>query len=134
MLFRLFVIFSVVPIIELALLIEIGNYIGSSLTITIIITTGLAGAVLARSQGLFVLKQLQLSIQNLQSPADPIIEGVLVLMGGLLLITPGILTDIIGFFTLFPFSRQLLRNIFKEIILKRMNKNMIYTNQYEEKI
>ena len=132
MLFKFFLLFSIVPIIELALLIEIGRYIGSTLTVTIIIATGLAGAVLAKSQGAHVLKQLQFSIQNIQSPADPIIEGVLVLMGGLLLLTPGILTDAIGFFVLFPFSRQIFRNIFKEIILRRMNQKIIYNNQFEE--
>ena len=133
MLFKFFLLFSIVPIIELALLIEIGKYIGVTLTIIIIVTTGLAGAALAKSQGAQVLRQLQFSIQNIQSPADPIIEGVLVLMGGLLLLTPGMLTDAIGFFVLFPFSRQLFRNIFKEIILRRMNQKIIYNNQFEEK-
>ena len=133
MLFKFFLLFSIVPIIELALLIEIGKYIGVTLTIIIIVTTGLAGAALAKSQGAQVLRQLQLSIQNIQSPADSIIEGVLVLMGGLLLLTPGMLTDAIGFFVLFPFSRQLFRNIFKEIILRRMNQKIIYNNRFEEK-
>ena len=133
MLFKFFLLFSIVPIIELALLIEIGKYIGVTLTIIIIVTTGLAGAALAKSQGAQVLRQLQFSIQNIQSPADSIIEGVLVLMGGLLLLTPGMLTDAIGFFVLFPFSRQLFRNIFKEIILRRMNQKIIYNNQFEEK-
>ena len=133
MLFKFFLLFSIVPIIELALLIEIGKYIGVTLTIIIIVTTGLAGAALAKSQGAQVLRQLQFSIQNIQSPADPIIEGVLVLMGGLLLLTPGMLTDAIGFFVLFPFSRQLFRNIFKEIILRRMNQKIIYNNRFEEK-
>jgi UPF0716 protein FxsA len=133
MLFKIFLLFSIVPIIELALLIEIGKYIGTTLTIIIIVTTGLAGAVLAKSQGAHVLRQLQFSIQNIQSPADPIIEGVLVLIGGLLLLTPGMLTDAIGFFVLFPFSRQFFRNIFKETILRRMNQKIIYNNQFEDK-
>ena len=134
MLFRLFIIFSLVPIVELALLIEIGSYIGSTLTIVIIVATGLAGAILAKNQGSNVLRHLQFSLQNMQSPTDPIIEGVLVLSGGLLLLTPGILTDILGLFILFPFSRQFLRNICKEIIFRRINnQKVVYTNQFEEK-
>ena len=134
MLFKLFIIFSVVPIIELAILIELGSHIGSGIIVTLIIATGMAGALLAKSQGLYVLRQLQSSIQGIQSPADPIIEGVLVLVGGLLLLTPGILTDAIGFFILFPLSRQTLLNFLKSIILRRMNRKTIPTNPFEEKI
>ena len=134
MLFRLFIIFSLVPIVELALLIEIGSYIGSTLTIVIIVATGLAGAILAKNQGSNVVRHLQFSLQNMHSPTDPIIEGVLILVGGLLLLTPGILTDILGLFILFPFSRQFLRNICKEIIFRRINhQKAVYTNQFEEK-
>ena len=134
MLFRLFIIFSLVPIVELALLIEIGSYIGSTLTIVIIVATGLAGAILAKNQGSNVVRHLQFRLQNMQSPTDPIIEGVLILVGGLLLLTPGILTDVLGLFILFPFSRQFLRNICKEIIFRRINhQKAVYTNQFEEK-
>ena len=92
----------------------------------------MAGALLARNQGLYVLRQLQSSIQRIQSPADPIIDGGLVLIGGLLLLTPGILTDAIGFLILFPFSRQSLRNFLKSIILRRVNRETIPTNPIEE--
>ena len=132
MLFKLFIIFSIMPIIELAILIELGSHIGSTIIVTLIITTGMAGALLARNQGLYVLRQLQSSIQRIQSPADPIIDGVLVLIGGLLLLTPGILTDAIGFLILFPFSRQSLRNFLKSIILRRVNRETIPTNPIEE--
>ena len=132
MLFKLFIVFSIIPIIELAILIELGSRIGSTIIVTLIITTGMAGALLARNQGLYVLRQLQSSIQRIQSPADPIIDGVLVLIGGLLLLTPGILTDAIGFLILFPFSRQSLRNFLKSIILRRVNRETIPTNPIEE--
>ncbi len=134
MLFKLFIFFSAVPLIELAILIELGSYIGSTMTVTLIIATGMAGALLAKNQGLYVLRQLQSSIQGIQSPTDPIIDGVLVLIGGLLLLTPGILTDTVGFFILFPLSRQSLRNFFKSIILKRINRKSLHTNPFEEKI
>ena len=132
MLFKLFIVFSIIPIIELAILIELGRHIGSTIIVTLIITTGMAGALLARNQGLYVLRQLQSSIQRIQSPADPIIDGVLVLIGGLLLLTPGILTDAVGFLILFPFSRQSLRNFLKSIILRRVNRETIPTNPIEE--
>ena len=97
MLFKLFLLFALVPIVELVLLIELGSHIGSLTTVALVVTTGAAGAALARSQGLLVFQRLRSSIGQGQSPGDALIDGALILGGGLLLLTPGILTDGLGF-------------------------------------
>ena len=111
MLFKLFLLFTLVPIVELALLIELGSHIGSLTTVALV--SGAAGAALARSQGLLVFQRLRSSIGQGQSPGDALIDGVLILAGGLLLLTPGILTDGLGFSALLPPSRRLIRSALK---------------------
>lgn len=128
MLFKLFLLFTLVPIVELALLIEVGRHIGSLATIAIVLVTGAAGAALARSQGLLVFGRLRHSIGQGQSPGDALIDGVLILAGGLLLLTPGIMTDAIGFSALLPLSRRLIRSALKEAIGRRINRGTINTH------
>ena len=128
MLFKLFLLFTLVPIVELALLIELGSHIGSLTTVALVVTTGAAGAALARSQGLPVFQRLRSSIGQSQSPGDALIDGVLILAGGLLLLTPGILTDGLGFSALLPSSRRLIRSALKEAISRRINRQTIDTH------
>ena len=90
--------------------------------------TGAAGAALARSQGLLVFQRLRSSIGQGQSPGDALIDGVLILAGGLLLLTPGILTDGLGFSALLPPSRQLIRSALKVAISRRINRQSINTH------
>lgn len=128
MLFKLFLLFTLVPIVELALLIELGSHIGSLTTVALVVTTGAAGAALARSQGLLVFQRLRSSIVQGQSPGNALIDGVLILAGGLLLLTPGILTDGLGFSALLPPSRRLIRRALKEAISRRINRQTIDTH------
>ena len=128
MLFKLFLLFTLVPIVELALLIELGSHIGSLTTVALVMITGAAGAALARSQGLLVFQRLRSSIGQGQSPGDALIDGVLILAGGLLLLTPGILTDGLGFSALLPPSRQLIRSALKVAISRRINRQTINTH------
>ena len=128
MLFKLFLLSTLVPIVELALLIELGSHIGSLSTVALVVTTGTAGAALTRSQGLLVFQRLRSSIGQGQSPGDALIDGVLILAGGLLLLTPGILTDGLGFSALLPPSRRLIRSALKEAISRRINRQTIDTH------
>jgi UPF0716 protein FxsA len=109
MFLRLLLLFIATPIIEMALLIELGKRIGTLETIGIIVLTGLAGASLAKSQGLQVLRNIKESIQDGELPHNHLIEGLLILIGGALLITPGILTDAAGFVLVIPWTRRLVR-------------------------
>ena len=98
----LFLLFTLVPALELWLLIQIGGIIGTVETILLIIFTGFIGAQLARSQGLRVLAELNQALSQGVSPAKKVAEGLLILGGGLLLITPGVCTDIVGFSVMVP--------------------------------
>ncbi|HJP19737.1 MAG TPA: FxsA family protein [Nitrospinota bacterium] len=118
MFLRLFILFALVPMIELAILIEIGSRVGTFHTIMLIITTGLVGALLAQSQGLAVIRKIQEELSFGRPPAGELFDGLFVLVGGVLLITPGILTDVIGFTLLLPVTRNLIK---QWLILKIQN-------------
>jgi UPF0716 protein FxsA len=120
MLFRLFLLFALIPVIELALLVEVGGRIGEAPTIAVVLGTGAAGAWLARSQGLRALQRLQEAVRTAQFPGEEIFDGILILAGGLLLLTPGFLTDILGFCALVPGSRYLLKALVKSRVRGRM--------------
>lgn len=109
MLSRLLLLFILVPAVELLLLIQMGQWIGTLPTIGLIALTGIVGAFLARQQGVQVLRQVQQEIQNGQMPAAALLDGALILVAGAVLMTPGVLTDALGFLLLIPGSRQMVR-------------------------
>ncbi len=114
MLGRLFLAFTLIPLIDFYLLFRVGEHIGFVWTVLIVILTGWLGAVLARREGLRVFLQFQKEIQSGKLPGDTILEGVLVLASGLLLITPGFLTDITGLTLLIPPARQRVARFIKD--------------------
>lgn len=126
MLFRLILLFTVIPLIELALLIELGKYIGVMNTIAIVVLTGFAGAVLARSQGFGILNRIRSELNQGQLPGNSLIDGALILSGALLLLTPGLLTDILGFVLLIPFTRIFFRNYLKKVFRSKIQSNEIH--------
>lgn len=109
MFIKLLFLFVFVPILEIYILIEAGQLIGVGATIGLIILTGVAGAWLARSQGVELLRRIQKETSSGQMPAVTLIDGALVLVGGLLLLTPGFFTDALGFSFLVPVTRSLWR-------------------------
>ncbi|MFC1666285.1 FxsA family protein [Candidatus Omnitrophota bacterium] len=123
----LILLFTLVPIVELALLIKVGQNIGLSNTLLIVIFTGVAGAYLARSQGLITLINIQRDINDSVMPADKLFDGVLILCGGILLLTPGLVTDAIGFAALVPFTRQIIKLWVKRRIKVMISKGQVIT-------
>ncbi len=109
MLFRLLLLFIITPIVEMALLIELGKHFGTWHTIGLIVITGIIGASLAKNQGLGIYRNIQQSLYMGELPHNHLIEGLLILIGGALLITPGILTDGVGFLLVLPPTRRLFR-------------------------
>ena len=105
---RLLLLFIVVPVVELVLLIEIGQRIGTLATVALIIGTGIVGASMARQQGLSTLARLRKDLDEGRLPAEAIIDGVLILVAAAVLMTPGVVTDLFGFFCLIPACRRLL--------------------------
>jgi UPF0716 protein FxsA len=102
------VLFLVIPFIELWLLIKVGSAIGALATILLLILSGFLGMYLLRRPGLSTLAKLQRDMQAGQRPAKSLLEGMMMLLGGLLFIIPGFFTDIIGLILLLPPTRYLL--------------------------
>ncbi|MCK5901617.1 MAG: FxsA family protein [Cocleimonas sp.] len=103
-----FILFLFVPIVEIFLLIQVGGMIGAFPTILLVLLTAIIGAVLLRQQGLSTLARFQNNLSSGSLPAQEMIEGVLLAVGGALLMTPGFVTDTMGFFCLIPFTRKIL--------------------------
>jgi len=111
---KLLILFVIVPVTELYILIEVGKKIGSLTTIGIIILTGIIGAYLIKGQGFMILRKIQNDLNEGIMPGDSLIQGAIILAGGIFLLTPGFVTDIVGFIFLIPASR----NIVKKYLLK----------------
>ena len=120
MLAKLLILFILVPALELILLIEIGQLIGTLPTLGLIILTGVLGAFLAKRQGGTVLARVRTDFQTGQLPADSIFDGVIILVAGAFLMTPGILTDTVGFLCLIPPTRRVI----KRAIWSRMQRSI----------
>jgi UPF0716 protein FxsA len=105
---RLFLLFTVVPLVELYLLIAIGRALGPIPTIGLVLLTGALGAWFARLEGAKVLRRWQQAMARQQLPKDGVIDGLLIFIGGLMLITPGILTDIAGLSMVMPLTRRVI--------------------------
>ena len=126
MLFRLFLLFTLVPLVELYLLIRVGTYLGVLDTIAIVITTAIVGGLLARSQGLAVLNRILTQLNEDRIPAESLFDGVFILVAGFLLITPGLLTDGLGFLFLIPWTRQALKLWFKQRVEEKVSRGEIH--------
>ena len=103
-----FLLFVGIPILEIMLFIKVGSAIGTPITIGIVILTAILGSWLLRQQGLATLNSARSRIESGQIPASEVVEGMLLLVGGALLLTPGFFTDGVGFLCLFPYSRQVI--------------------------
>lgn len=108
MFLRLLALFTLVPLVELFLLIEIGRRIGVLATIGLVLGTGVLGAYLARREGLKTLQRVQLEWREGRVPTQALTDGILILIAGAVLLTPGLLTDLAGFFLLAPFGRRMV--------------------------
>ncbi len=106
---RLALLFVVVPILELVLLIQLGQVVGLLPTLALVLFTGVTGAWLARAEGLRVLLQFQREVASGKLPGQALMDGISVLVGGAFLLTPGVLTDLAGFSLLLPPTRRWLQ-------------------------
>jgi UPF0716 protein FxsA len=129
---KIFSVFLIVPLIELYLLIKIGGMIGALNTVLIILITASLGAYLAKSQGFRVLRQIQETTSQGRMPGDELLHGFFILVGSFALITPGLLTDAIGFSMLIPQTREIYVRTAKEIVRKKLENGRwqmgMYTN------
>lgn len=127
MLTYLILLFTVIPAVELMVLIKVGTYIGAINTVALIIFTGVVGAFLARMQGLATLYRIQSNLDRGVMPTSEMFDGVLILIGGVLLLTPGFITDTIGFLFLVPLTRALLKAWLQKKLQTMMARGQIVT-------
>ncbi len=128
MVFYLFLLFTLLPIVELTILIRIGQATVWWAPIALVIFTGIAGTALARWQGLRVYQRIQEDARAGRMPADALVDGFLILLAGILLITPGVLTDLVGIAFLIPPIRALLKRGVKAWIRKNVDIRVAGTN------
>ena len=124
MLLKLFLCFTLIPVIELYLLIKIGTLIGGLNTIFLVILTGFLGAWLARLEGLNTMMKLRANLQQGLMPAEELIDAVIILIAGIVLLTPGLITDVFGLLLLWPVTR----NKFKQLLRKKFDEMQLQGN------
>ncbi len=106
---RLLLAFIIIPLVDLVILVHVGGYLGFGATIAIVVVTGFAGAALAKRQGLRTLNRINAELTAGKMPTSELADGVLILLAGAVLITPGFLTDAFGLLLLVPAFRKLLK-------------------------
>ena len=114
MLLKLFLAFTLIPLVEIYLLIKLVQNFGAITSILLVIFTGILGAYLARMEGLRTLFRIQETMREGRMPGEELLDALLIAIAGLVLITPGFITDVVGFLLLFPFTRMLAKNWLKE--------------------
>ncbi len=120
MFIKLFLAFTLIPLAEIYLLLEIGSSIGILPTIAVVVVTAFAGASLARMQGAHTMHQVRTKLHEGQMPAEELVDTLLIFVAGIVLLTPGFITDLTGLLILFPPTR-----LFFKRYLKRRFKNWI---------
>ena len=135
MFFYLLIIFIILPIIEISIFIQVGGFLGTFNTILIIFLTAAVGVYFVRQQGFRTFQKISSELQNQQIPVQGMFDGLVILVAGILLVTPGFLTDIIGFLGLVPQTRVFLLGIIKNLFLQRYsNVHKQYKKDMDETI
>ncbi len=134
MLLYLILLLTTVPVLELVIILQVHHAIASTwgggmallVTIGTIAVTGIAGATLARHQGMSVLRELQERMRQGELPGQALMDGVLILVGAALLLTPGFLTDVLGFSLLVPVTRSAYRKLLRRWVRRKMQRGDVF--------
>ncbi len=118
------VLFVVVPLVEVYLLVQLGQAIGAWWTILVLIADGILGSLLVRREGARAWRALQDALASHRMPATELADGALILIGGTLLLTPGFLSDVVGLFCILPFTRPLARRVLARVITRRLSQRI----------
>ncbi len=133
MFIKLFILFAVIPIAELYVLLKVGALIGAFYTVIIILATATLGAYLAKTQGFTVIKKINSALKEGRAPAKELLDGLFVLAGGILLLTPGFVTDFMGLSMLIPPLRSTYIRITTKIIQTKLNTGNWNTDFFSSK-
>ena len=130
MLLKLFLLFTLIPVVELFLLIQLSSFLGPLSTIILVVSTGFAGASLAKLQGLQTITRIQENYKQGIMPGDELIDAFLILVAGIVLITPGLLTDIAGILLLIPSTRNTFKKSVKRWFATKVQSGQINIRKY----
>ncbi|MCT4593703.1 MAG: FxsA family protein [Anaeromicrobium sp.] len=125
MLLRLIILFTTIPLLELTLLLRLNTKIGFIPTISIVLITGIVGAYLAKSQGSHIIMKIRFDINEGRMPTNELMDGLCVLVGGAMLLTPGIITDGLGFMLVIPMTREMIKIALKKKIEDKIDDRRI---------
>ena len=126
MFIKLLILFTLVPILEIYVLLEVGALIGTMATVALIFLTGIAGAYLARVQGFALITSIQNELNQGRIPRGELVDGAMVLVGGVLLLTPGFCTDLLGFSLLIPLTRVFFKSWLLGWLEKKVTQGQIH--------
>lgn len=126
MIIKLLLLFTLLPLTELWILVELGRGVGTWPTILLVASTGFAGVILAKSQGLSVLYRMQQDMEQGILPGKKIVDGACILVGGAFLLTPGLLTDLFGFALLVPLTRGWLKSAIWRYLQRKLDRGTFY--------
>ncbi len=125
---KLFLLFTITPFVELYLLMKLAEMTSAGTAIAIVLITGAIGAYLAKGEGVAVYRAIQADLSYGRVPTDQLLHGLCVLIGGLLLVTPGLITDVVGFSLILPVTRRWYVTTMKEMATDRITP----THQFRE--
>ena len=131
MLLKLFLAFTIIPFVEIYLLIKIGSYLGAFNTVVIVILTAFLGALLARYQGLQTMLRVKESLERGEMPAEELLDALLILLAGIVLLTPGFLTDLAGIVILIPKTRGMFKRWLRKKFDAWITQKRIYVTFYQ---
>ena len=127
---KLVLAFTLIPIVEIYLLIELGSAIGSINTVLLVIFTAIAGAYLAKLEGIKTTQQIRSSLDHGVMPRDELLDAVLIFVAGVVLLTPGFLTDAAGILLLVPFTRKPLKRWLSQKIQRKIRDREIHYHRF----
>lgn len=113
------VLFVVVPLVELYILIQVGQVIGAGWTILLLIAVSVLGSYLIKREGKRAWQGLRVALETHTMPARELADGALILIGGTLLLTPGFLSDVLGLFFILPFTRPIARRLLTDFVTRK---------------
>jgi UPF0716 protein FxsA len=113
-------LFVGLPIVEIYLIVQLGQAVGPWWTIFVLLAAGLLGSYLIRHEGRRAWRALQQALAENRMPARELADGALILVGGTLLLTPGFLSDVVGLFCILPFTRPLARRVLSRVVARRL--------------
>ena len=130
MLLKLFLAFTLIPVAEIYLLIKIGGHIGAFNTVLMVILTAFAGAYLAQIQGMQTMLRIRASLQQGLMPKDEMVDAVIIFVAGIVLLTPGFITDLTGLLLLLPVTRQRFKRFLKYKLDQYVKNQEIHISPY----